>query len=49
MLYLTEFKKTLLDTDRDNQPEYIKKAFLDNKILNNLYKAIITLLLLNIY
>ena len=49
MLYLAEFKQMLFNTDRGDWPEYIKKAFLDNKILNNLYKTIIALLLSELY
>ena len=49
MLYLAEFKQTLFNTDGDDWPEHIKKAFLNNKILNNLYKAIVTLLLSESY
>ena len=49
MLYLAEFKQMLLNIDRGDWPEYIKKAFLNNKILNNLYKTIINLLLSELY
>ena len=49
MLYLAEFKQILLNTDKNNWSEHIKKAFLNNKILNNLYKTIIALLLSELY
>ena len=49
MLYLAEFKQILFNINKNNWPKYIKKAFLDNKILNNLYKAIIALLLSELY
>ena len=49
MLYLAEFKQTLFNIDKDNWPEHIKKAFLNNKILNNFYKTIVTLLLSELY
>ena len=49
MSYLTEFERILLNTDKGQWLEYIKKAFLNNKISNDLYKTIVALLLLKLY